>query len=114
MENTKIYQKWEDMNIYLYGAIRSYPKSEKFTLAAKTVDISIDIGSDFSVASSISDRDEKKRLLNHADTKLVRLKILIRMAMLLRFLPIKKYEILCGQTTEIGKMLGGWKKSASI
>jgi hypothetical protein len=33
------------------------------------------------------------------------------MGMKLGFLPLKKYEILAGQITEVGKMIGGWIKS---
>jgi hypothetical protein len=40
------------------------------------------------------------------------MKVLVRVSVRLGFLPLKKYEIICGQATEIGKMIGGWKKSS--
>jgi hypothetical protein len=109
----KIIQKWEDMAMYLYEAVRSYPKNEKFVLAAKTTDVLVDIGTDFVQANSISNRAEKRRLIEHADRGLVKLQVLVRMGMLRTYLPMKKYEIFSGQVLEIGKMVGGWLKSVN-
>lgn len=112
MESLKIYQKWEDSAIYIYGAMRSYPKSERFTLAAETTKSAVDIGTAIVRANTVRGRTEKERWIEHADVELARLRILVRMGMKLQFLPMKKYEIISGQLTEIGKMIGGWMKSA--
>ena len=106
-----VYQKWEDMAAYLYTALKSYPKSERFTIAASTTMALWDIGTDIARAASIANRSEKRTLIEHADITLVRMKVLIRTGVRLGFMPIRKYEIISGQVTEIGKMLGGWKKS---
>ena len=41
------------------------------------------------------------------------LKIYLRIAYDLKYLPPKKYEVWSGQLVEIGKMVGGWIKSLS-
>jgi four helix bundle protein len=109
----KVYQKWEDMAAYLYIALKSYPKSERFTLAADTAKALWKIGTCITRANAIgnNNKPEKRRAVETADISLVELKILVRMGMKLEFLPLKKYEILAGQITEIGKMIGGWIKS---
>jgi hypothetical protein len=56
---------------------------------------------------------EKREMIRQADLALVDLKLLIRLGMLLGYLPLKKYEILIGYITEIGKMIGGWLKSVN-
>jgi predicted nuclease of restriction endonuclease-like (RecB) superfamily len=111
-ESLKLYQKWEDMAKYLYVALQSYPKSEKYTLAADTRQAMMLLGRYIYRANSVS-KLEKKQVIEQADIALVDLKLMIRMGMVLEFLPIKKYEILTGQTVEIGKMIGGWLKSTS-
>lgn len=111
MEKLNVYQKWEDMTQYLYIAMRQYPKSERFTLAAETVRCAFDIGSAIARANVVSGKESKRRYVEHADIELSKLKILVRMGMKLEFLPMKKYEILGGQLTEIGKMFGGWIRS---
>ncbi|MDR1902876.1 MAG: four helix bundle protein, partial [Treponema sp.] len=40
----KVYQKWEDMAKYIYIALQSYPKSEKFTIAADTRNALMSLG----------------------------------------------------------------------
>jgi four helix bundle protein len=110
----KVYQKWEDMAAYLYVALKSYPKSERFTLAADTTRALWEIGTCIVRANAVPGKQEKRRMIEQADLALVRLKVLVRMGMKLTFLPIKKYEILSGQAVEIGKMLGGWIKSVGL
>jgi hypothetical protein len=109
-ETMKVYQKWEDMAKYLYIALQSYPKSERFTLAADTRQALMVLGRYIYRANSVP-KHEKRKAIEAADISLVDLKLLIRMGMVLGFMPMKKYEILSSQTTEIGKMLGGWLKS---
>jgi four helix bundle protein len=112
----KVYQKWEDMASYLYIALKSYPKSERFTLAADTAKALWKIGIGIARANAIgnNNKTEKRRTVEMADLALVELKVLVRMGMKMEFLPLKKYEILSGQITEVGKMIGGWIKSIQL
>jgi hypothetical protein len=41
------------------------------------------------------------------------MKVLVRMGVRLGLMPLKKYDIIRAQVTEIGKTLGGWKKSVT-
>jgi hypothetical protein len=108
----KVYEKWEELARYLLVALRSYPKSERYVLAADTRRACILVGRYIYRANAVSALSgEKKEMLRQADMALVDLKLLIRLGMLLEYLPLKKYEILIGYTTEIGKMIGGWLKS---
>jgi four helix bundle protein len=110
----KVYQKWEDMAKYLYIALQSYPKSERFTLAADTRQALWALGRYIYRANAVPGKAEKRRMIEQADLALVDLKLLVRMGMALEFLSLKKYEILCRQTVEIGKMIGGWLKSVNL
>jgi four helix bundle protein len=109
-ENMKVYQKWEDMAKYVYIALQSYPKSERYTLAAETRRAVVLVGRYIYRANNVS-KLEKRAMIEQADMALVDLKLLIRLGMVLGFMPIKKYEIASGQAVEIGRMLGGWLKA---
>jgi len=111
MDNLVVLVKWENLAAYAYCALRLYPKSEKHTLAAQTVNALIDTGAAIQRAGVVGDRAEKRYLVQEADRNLGRFKLLVRLGVKLGFMPIKKWEVLCGYTTEIGKMLGGWMKS---
>jgi hypothetical protein len=112
-ENMKVYQKWEDMAKYLYAALQSYPKSEKFTIAADARNALLLVGRHIYRANNVP-KSEKRKAIEQADIALVDLKLLIRLGMVLEFMPIKKYEISSTQAVEIGKMLGGWLKSTTM
>lgn len=114
MEQLSVLTKWEDLAAYAYIAIKCYPKSEKHTLAARTVNALLDVGAAIQRASLISSREEKRFLINEADRNLSRFKLLVRLGVKLGFMPMKKWEVLCGYTTEVGKMLGGWAKSVGL
>lgn len=114
MEEMKIVQKWEDMALYLYIALRQYPKSERYTLAADTTSALWNIGTNITRANVVRSVTERRRLIEDADMELSRLKVLVRMGMLLKFMDLKKYGILSRQMVEIGKMLGGWLRSPGV
>jgi hypothetical protein len=112
MITMKVYEKWEELARYLLLALQSYPKNERYVLAADTRRACILVGRYIYRANAVSSLSgEKKEMLRQADLALVDLKLLIRLGMLLGYLSLKKYEILIGYTSEIGKMLGGWLKS---
>jgi hypothetical protein len=58
-------------------------------------------------------KQERRKMIEQADLALVDLRLLIRMGMILEFMPMKKYEISSAQVVEIGKMLGGWLRSTN-
>jgi len=57
-------------------------------------------------------REQKLPGLQKISTKLDLLKILLRLAQETKCLDNNKYQHLVSQTIEIGKMLGGWIKTA--
>lgn len=113
MENLTILTKWEDMTAYAYIALKNYPKSERHTLAARTIDALLNVGAAIQRAGVIGNREEKRYLLIEADRSLARFRLLVRLGVKLGFMPIKKMEILSGYVVEIGKMLGGWLRSSN-
>ena len=109
MEDLKILQKVYDMMKYGYEALAQFPKSEKFTLAAdmkRCMDIILER------VIEAHKKYYKKTTLQELDVEIAKLKAYIRLAQDLGFLPFKKYEVWSGMIVEIGKMVGGWIKSA--
>lgn len=114
MEAMKVLQKWEDMALYLYIAMKQYPKSERHTLVADTTNALWNIGTYITRANMMHSTQGRIKMIEAADMELSRLKVLVRMGMLLKFMDMKKYGILSGKLTEIGKMLGGWLRSPGV
>ena len=108
MTELKIRQKCEDMIAYGYTALQQFPKSEKHTLAA---DIKQSMFKLLELVIICNKKYYKKNTMQELDVELDVLRSYIRLAMTLKFLPFKKYEIWSGYLNEIGKMIGGWLKS---
>jgi len=104
-----IIEKTSDCFKYLHNALNYFPKSEKFVLASDIRRVFFEMLVLFITANKARD---KKKYLYDADVKLEVLRFNIRIAKDLQYLKLKQYEILSRQLTEIGKMLGGWIKSA--
>ena len=94
---------------YGYQALQQFPKSEKFAIVA---DIKHCMHLILERVIEANKKYYKKTTLQELDVEVTKLKAYLRLSYDLGFLPIKKYEIWSGMVVEIGKMIGGWIKSA--
>lgn len=108
MEELTIQQKTYDMIQYGYTALRQFPKSEKFGMAA---DIKNSMHKVLELIIVANKKYYKKTTLQELDVEVAKLRTFIRLAKDMQFLPIKKYEVWSKLIVEIGKMVGGWIKS---
>ena len=108
MERLIILERMYELTKYIYVALKYFPKSEKFTLAAE-------IRNDcYNLISLIIIANKKTNKLNDLfkiDVMLGVFRYKIRLAKDLSFIPFKKYEIISEKASEIGRILGGWIKS---
>ncbi|MEW6540555.1 MAG: diversity-generating retroelement protein Avd [Bacillota bacterium] len=109
MDELKILQKLYDMAQYGYVCLRQYPRSERHTLAAET---KLAILGLLRAVIRANKRYHKQAAIHEADVELEALKYLVRLGKDLQFLPLRQYENWSKMNTEIGRMIGGWLKSA--
>ena len=107
--NLEILQKTEDLLEYLQIALKQFPKCEKHVLAA---DIRARVYSVMKLIIIINKKYHKKTTMRELDTEIEMLRVQVRLAKNLRYVDLKKYEVLSKKINEIGKMLGGWIKTA--
>lgn len=110
MTDLHILQKTYDMYLYLYQALKQYPKSEKYSIVTETKQSAHEL---LKLLITSHKKYHKRTTLQETDVQLDILRHYIRLGYDLGYLPMKKYEVLSGYTTEIGKMLGGWIKSTT-
>jgi len=96
------------MILYLYPAVKQFPKSEKFGLA---LDMKKSAHKILRLIIETNKVRNKRMKLYEIDTELDVLKNFNRISKDLGFMPFKKYENLSKMLIEIGRMLGGWIKS---
>ena len=105
-----IFQKAYDLTIVIYRCTSKFRREYKYTLGAKLKETIIEF-LDWVIRAN-SERD-KTPALKEADMRLERLRIYVRLGHDLEVIGIKKYEILCRNMDELGRMIGGWKKKQS-
>lgn len=101
-------QKTYDLALYLYPALRHFPRSERHTSVAE---IKQTLFSVMRLIARANKARKKRELLAELDAELELFRMQVRLVMELGFLPFKKYEIISSHLAELGKMLGGWIKS---
>lgn len=103
-----IQQKIYDMILYAYPALEQMPKSQKFSLAQ---DMKHCMNEIMRLTITANKKYTKRTTLQQLDVEVAALKVYLRIAYDLRYLPPKKYEVWSGLLVEIGKMVGGWIRS---
>ena len=103
-----VQQKIYDMILYAYPALEQMPKSQKFSLAQ---DMKHCMDQIMRLTIAANKKYTKRTTLQELDVEIAALKVYLRIAYDLKYLPPKKYEVWSGMMVEIGKMVGGWIRS---
>ena len=103
-------QKWEDLSVYLFSCVlRDMPKNDRFTLGA---DIRATVWEVEAALVQLSLRAGNRGvLLNTVDVKAKVLLAMIRLGIRVGAIPEKRYEPIAARLVEIGKIVGGLKKT---
>ncbi len=102
-----VIKKGYDFSKWLLQHTGKFPKSYRFSVAAKLENAILDFIEFATVANM---RKDKIPLLRKADEALARLRLLFRLSYELRFVNLKSYEFGSKQVNELGRLLGGWIK----
>jgi four helix bundle protein len=104
-----IYQKHYDLMVYSFPIIGRFPQNQRFVLGQQIENSMLTIGMMIVHANKLRQKREK---LYEIDIELEKLRFLIRLAKDLKMMSISKYGHHCERLDEIGRLLGGWLKSA--
>ena len=107
-KDLQVQQKIYDMILYGYPALEQFPRSQKFSLAQ---DIKHCMDQVMRLTITANKKYTKRTTLRDLDVEVASLKVYLRMAFDLKYLPPKKYEVWSRMVVEVGKMVGGWIKS---
>ena len=104
-----IFQKHYDLMVYSFPIISRFPRDQRFVLGQQIENQMLDISKMIIHANKLK---QKKGKLYEIDIELEKLRFLIRIAKDLKVLTVSKYGHHCERLDEIGKLLGGWLKTA--
>jgi len=107
-EEMLVIKRGYDLSKWLLDHTGKFPKSYRFSVAAKIENAILDFIEMTTVANL---RQDKLPLLRRADEALARLRLLFRLSYEMRFINLSSYEYGSGKLVELGRMLGGWIKN---
>lgn len=107
-EDYPAYQKWVKITEWVIDTASKYPKSERFTLANRIVNHSLEIAE--KLVEAIYAKD-KLDILVSINLYMEKIRFLFRLSVNKKFISIKQYEFICEETYVFGKMIGGWIKN---
>jgi four helix bundle protein len=105
LDDLIIYQKTYDFMLWLHPVVNKFPQSQRFVLAQKIENKTIDLIHSMIVANALRD---KSVTLQQASIELDELRILIRLSKDLHFVNVKQYGVAAEKMNEIGRLLSGW------
>lgn len=92
-----------------HGFLGAVPRLSRYTLGAKIDQLFLETV-ELILIASYTQRSKKLAVIEKAAQKLDLLKFFLQIAWELKALDNKKYMALSAPLTEIGKMVGGWRK----
>ena len=99
------------MLLWLIPKIDQFPRKQKYILGERIERTALDfIGL---IQKAKYEKKKKYAVLMEAHITFEQFKTQVRLAVVLKLIPVKKYEYLSQYIVEIGKMLGGWMKERS-
>ena len=107
-ESSPIFTKTFMLMVWLLNHTGRFPKSERFRLAKRIDDSLFDFNESL---LSLVYCPNKLELFYRADVDLARLRTYVRLSQEIGLTSVRQYEYFSGVITEIGKLLGGWKKT---
>jgi len=105
-----IFVKWLDFLEWLLPVTEGFPKRVRFTFSDRINQLSLDVVED--LVEARYERDNR-HILQRANLRLEKLRVLLRLSNRLRYLDYKRYEFAMKAINEIGRMLGGWLRNQS-
>ena len=97
------YKIWHGYQVHI-------PKLSKYTLGIKIDNLFTDL-IECLLLAGYAGKDQKAAFITRAATKLDSLQLFIQIAWEIKSLDAKKYGAISVPLHEVGKMIGGWKKS---
>lgn len=108
-----IFKKSYDLYKEFYICLKTFPKQDRYSLGQKSESLMTEILECLLTATGLP-KAEKLPHLDKASGKLNILRIYIRLAKDIKAMDNKQYIFFQYSVDEIGRMLGGWKKSVQL
>lgn len=105
-----IFTRTFDFIAWLLPATNHFPRAHRHTATRRLIDAAFDLRERLEEANLRARRDRLERL-TRADEALARVRVYLRLVAKLGWLTPGQYGHVAAMVTEIGRLLGGWRKA---
>ena len=112
MNESPIFSRLYDFLLWLLPQAVKFPRAYRFNLAERLQRRALDLQETL-IAAGLRRGPERAARLQEADTQLAQLRQSLRLCKDLDLLTLGQYEHAAGLLNEIGRLLGGWRKTAA-
>ena len=111
VEDLIIYKQFIELIYYTENILMKYPKCERFALASTIKNTTYE-GMRY-VLNTFKEYSKEQKIsnLNHLDTTLKMIKVMIRVSYKKKYINAKNYAAWGKKLANLGNLLGGWMKS---
>ena len=109
LSDLKLFTKLYDLILWIYPMVNKFPKAQRFVLGQRIENSVLEL---LRLTIRANASRHKGPILEEFSVELDQFRILIRLSKDLKFMSINQYAYVSSLINEIGKMLGGWIKSA--
>lgn len=105
-------QVWRDTEAlvsYLMDVTMKFPKTYKFTLGQKIVNVSLDLFEYIQLANMTKEEVSHQRYLQGFQVKFELLKVLVRLCTEKKVITLKQSAFIMERTVNIGRQISAWK-----
>jgi four helix bundle protein len=110
MQQSPIFAKTHDFLIWLIPATTKFPREHRFVLAKALQETALRFQERL-IEAGLTAGKAQYRSLAEADVDLTKLRSYLRLCQDMQLLTARQYQHAAEMVTEIGRLLGGWRKS---
>jgi four helix bundle protein len=112
MQESPIFTKTHDLLLWLIPTTLKFPREQRFVLGKRVQEKALDF-QEIIMEAALSRGRRQAELLIQADLTLAKLRSHLRLCHELHLLQDGQYRHVAEKVTEIGRLLGGWRKSTA-
>ena len=105
LEEYSIFVKYYSFLKYMLDRVEKYPKTSKFTIGDRIINLLCEIQEQIIEAIYMKNRYEKLKEIN---MNLEKLRIYTRLSYEKQYISSQQYQYIFNEINKIGKMIGGW------
>ncbi len=112
MQESPLFAKTYDLLLWLMQATSKFPREQRFVMAKALQETALRFQERL-IEAGVGRGRTRDRALAQADVELTKLRFYLRLCKDLELLKLNQYRHVAEMVSEVGRLLGGWRKTVS-